>query len=330
MPPNTRFSQAHFIPQSGPDNGNQIQVLFNPVSLQYTVTNTLRRGRGNDTKQYVGQSTGKLSLELVFDTSHTGEDVRTKTIQIQRFMMADAQKVPPVVLFEWGTFSFRGVAESYRETMDFFAPNGVPLRSTLSLSFSEQDIVFQNQRSGVAPARPNAVDVPGGQNLSPAQASSKAGDQRAQRQVGTDNNAESLRAGSGDSLTVNGAASLNPPVSFASEGSAGASAGSAGAGLGFSAGAGLGASAGAAGGAASAGVAASAGAFDGLRAVAGGPADIQLNLNALIPQNKAADLATDAGAAFVVGGKAAMESPASLRADVGLNTNIRSILDFDP
>ena len=51
------------------------------------------------------------------------------------------------MLFEWGSFVFEGYIDSYKETLDFFAPEGVPLRATLSLSLTEQAKPFQGPRA---------------------------------------------------------------------------------------------------------------------------------------------------------------------------------------
>ena len=32
----------------------------------------------------------------------------------------------PTFTFEWGAYKFEGTMEGYRETLDFFSPNGVP------------------------------------------------------------------------------------------------------------------------------------------------------------------------------------------------------------
>src|SRR5262245_9844627 len=88
-----------------------IPVHFNPVSLQYTVANTLKEeGEWKKKKQYVTQSSAKLTMDLVFDTTHTGEDVRITTEKVAKLMEPVAEgskKVPSVVQFDWGSYSFR-------------------------------------------------------------------------------------------------------------------------------------------------------------------------------------------------------------------------------
>ena len=97
MPPTQK---ALFKVISGPNKNKEIPVHFNPVSLDYTITNTLKEeGEGNSKKQYVSQSSGKLSLSLIFDTTDDGSDVRIVTSQIAQFMQPDEAKAPPIVQF---------------------------------------------------------------------------------------------------------------------------------------------------------------------------------------------------------------------------------------
>ena len=44
---------------------------FNPASLQYTVSNK-EEGQGAKKKQYVSETSAKLTMDLVFDTTDTG------------------------------------------------------------------------------------------------------------------------------------------------------------------------------------------------------------------------------------------------------------------
>jgi len=55
------------------------------VSLQFTVANSLDRNKKNKGGvQFVSQSTAKLTMDLIFDTTHTGLDVRISTDQIAK------------------------------------------------------------------------------------------------------------------------------------------------------------------------------------------------------------------------------------------------------
>ena len=136
-------------------DGTEIPIQFNPVSLQNTVTNTLsQQGQGQRT-QYVSQSSAKLTMDLIFDTTDTGTDVREKTFPVAQLMEpqgedgAEKREAPDAVEFSWGTFSFKGIVESFKETIDFFAPEGIPLRSSVNITLTKQSHVFdRDQRMG--------------------------------------------------------------------------------------------------------------------------------------------------------------------------------------
>jgi hypothetical protein len=48
---------------------------------------------------------------------------------------------PPGVRFEWGSFSFDGMVEGMEETLEFFSPEGKPLRANISLTLTAQKIL---------------------------------------------------------------------------------------------------------------------------------------------------------------------------------------------
>ena len=139
---------------------NRVEVQFNPQSLKLSLSNQNVGGDqpGGSSKQFVGSGSSKLSMELVFDTSATGADVRADTQKVAYFVMAqeqekkDDKRKPPNVRFQWGSFIFEGVVESMDETLEYFSEEGVPLRATVSLSLSRDNIVILrgNARSGGA------------------------------------------------------------------------------------------------------------------------------------------------------------------------------------
>src|SRR4029450_3398522 len=128
--------------------GEWIDVHFNPATLQLQVSNELKDTRNNERKQYIAKATAKLTMELQFDTTDSGDDVMQTTKKLQLFVapplsQQNHQQIPPpVVLFEWGRVKFMGIAESYKETIDFFSANGVPLRASVNLTISPHDQVF--------------------------------------------------------------------------------------------------------------------------------------------------------------------------------------------
>ncbi|GAB4191708.1 MAG: hypothetical protein OHK0022_05560 [Roseiflexaceae bacterium] len=328
-----------------------ITTHFNPSSLQYTVQNQVveqsQGGQANQRKQYVTQTTAKLTMDLIFDTTDTGQNVCNITVRIAQMMRpqttetsAEMRTAPPAVVFEWGDYAFEGMIEQYRETIDFFHPSGVPLRSSINLTLASQELQFEQGGERSADTSAATHELPAGSN--PQSLATRGQNPRAARAIAARNGQESLRFSRGP-LTVSASVQLKGPAGFASGGagagagfgisggasagasagfSAGASAGfSAGASAGFSAGASAGFSAGASaglsagssasfsagssfGGSASAGVAASSGAFAGLHATASASQSFSLNTRNLLPASGTAGLSLSAGASFSAAGQA--------------------------
>lgn len=172
--------RAKLIPMDGErpsaDEHRHIDVQFNPATLRVTLANTLRPARGGGAAQYVDKSESTLAVELVFDTSvearfgggsggtrtvAANTDVRTLTRRIaEAFMQPQPTRgrqpqAPQRCRFQWGSFQFTGLLASYGETLDFFAPEGIPLRATLALGFKEDRYQFdQGSAQAAERARP--------------------------------------------------------------------------------------------------------------------------------------------------------------------------------
>lgn len=146
------------------EDGQSVEVQFNPETLKLTFSNELKTPEGGDQQagsdgmQFVGSSTTKLALQLWFDVTAMEkdpvDDVRRLTTQVLYFMKpkesdADpAKKVPPGVCFHWGDFMFKGMVEALEESLEFFSPDGKPLRASLSLTLTQQAILEQKLAEG--------------------------------------------------------------------------------------------------------------------------------------------------------------------------------------
>jgi hypothetical protein len=231
-------------------------VHFNPASLQYTVSNK-EQGQGKKKKQHVSETSAQLSMELLFDTTDTGRDVRMDTGEIVKLLSPDdrAKKAPRMVEFSWGTYSFTGVIEQYKETLDFFSADGVPLRASVSVTLTSKELTFADpERAGASvdsELTPQPVVVPPSRALSsgreqtpsPADIANALGSPRAARAIAAANGAASLRFGAEGGLTLGAGAGLSAGagIGLGLGGSIGAAASlSAGAGAGFGASAGFG------------------------------------------------------------------------------------------
>jgi len=194
--PDSTLQKAQLIPIN--PSGTQllldqaITVHFNPESLKlsYTITNKADTGSKNSSDQAAQQassSSAKLAVELVFDTTdlfETQQDgadvVKTITSKIVAAFVtppspdgAPAGKPVPAnpCMFLWGTFQFMGVVDSYNETLEFFSASGVPLRSAVSISLSQNRYKISNVPQRV-PGQ--AQPLPPGSQIGPALAAAGA------------------------------------------------------------------------------------------------------------------------------------------------------------
>jgi hypothetical protein len=98
-------------------------------------------------------------------------DVRQLTQKVAYFITPDKvgenKYVPPAVRFIWGTFQFDGLMDGLEETLEFFSPEGKPLRASLSVTLSQQKIEF-----AFAQAKPSGPATPGTKQLAQAPADS--------------------------------------------------------------------------------------------------------------------------------------------------------------
>ena len=208
-------TRAKLIPVEGPadkgDPASAIEVQFNPVTLKVSLSNSLKaneKSQNTSAAQYVDKSASSLTVELIFDTTIEDEDVRNRTRAIAEAFMkpvesGDKQLAPKRCLFQWGAFEFVGIMQSFDETLDFFSPEGTPLRATLGLKLSEDRYQF---RQGEAKKTERATPKLG--TAGPAGAADAAreagGDPRDWRDTALYNGLETPRLAAGVSLAVPG------------------------------------------------------------------------------------------------------------------------------
>jgi hypothetical protein len=94
------------------------------------------------------------------------DDVRRVTQKVVYFMTpqksdADPKKLsPPGVQFQWGSFLFKGMVEALEETLEYFSPDGKPLRASVNLTLSQQKILEANFKGdGKVPTRPGQAPL---------------------------------------------------------------------------------------------------------------------------------------------------------------------------
>lgn len=142
----------------------EVTVQFNPQTLKLSFSNQRVGGdqRGGAPSQFVGRGTTKLSLQLWFDVTVLSDsnvqneknDVRQLTADVAYFITPKKKGkskkgkdefIPPGVRFIWGAFIFEGVVDSMDETLELFSADGRPLRASVSLSLSKQEIQFNRK-----------------------------------------------------------------------------------------------------------------------------------------------------------------------------------------
>lgn len=310
---------------SGKQKKNKVTVHFNPETLDITFNSTVEQGKKNQPAQVaVNETTAKLSMDLIFDTTTlTGIDVRTETIKIVRMMdpaqitprkkKAKGKKMASIVVFQWGTIWFEGYIDSYREKIDFFSSEGVPLRATVSISMTQQQRSFDpnekapydkgsTTKGDIAPYS-NAPIERIGKNKNMSDMAQKHGNPSAARHVAAQNGIENLRHPEvAEIVLFDGALPRMPRLDFS------AKFGTDDINIGVKTG--------------------TEGIFSGLRNQSGvKPLDAGLSID--MESRFGAEIGVGASASFGLGGMVGMDSGASLSADVGVNADIELGIQFE-
>lgn len=123
-----------------------IPVMFNPAQYDLQKTNEFAEvgipGLGSSTLQFVKGNVRSLSMELFFDTTDLGIDVRTYTGLLVRLTDVNPRThTPPRLTFIWGSLIFPCVLEDVRQNFSYFNAAGLPLRATLNVTLKGCDML---------------------------------------------------------------------------------------------------------------------------------------------------------------------------------------------
>ena len=177
----SQFCRAKLVPfdagGSKLQEASAIALDFNPETLTLKVSGGEQRDRsrrGRQQVQNVGASKATLSFECIFDSTRPrdasggpagasggsgGEemlDVRTRTKPIANLLQvfgSGREQAPRRVQFRWGTLIFNGVVSQHQEVFDYFSPSGVPLRSKVQLTLTEQEFRYEVNATDAAQRR---------------------------------------------------------------------------------------------------------------------------------------------------------------------------------
>ena len=189
------------------EGGQRLPCLFNPAELELTRANGWAAdpmpGRGVPSLRYTGAQSGRLRLNLFFDTTAEGEPVTKYTGKVLKLMDIDtslpgtSEKTgnarPPWVKFHWGDLhSFKAVISALDLTFIYFSSTGVPLRARLDLLLTQfaEELAFGPQNPTSGTPRPHKVHrVQPGETLDRI-AAMHYGDSTKWRPLATANNVE--------------------------------------------------------------------------------------------------------------------------------------------
>jgi nucleoid-associated protein YgaU len=123
-----------------------IPVMFNPPEYQLKKTNQYAEvgipGLGSSLLQFVKGSNQTLTMDLFFDSTDSGADVRLFTEKVVKLMAVQAETHAPArLLFVWGSLLFPCVLESVSQKFELFNPQGLPLRARLSVTLKGFDVL---------------------------------------------------------------------------------------------------------------------------------------------------------------------------------------------
>jgi nucleoid-associated protein YgaU len=123
-----------------------IPVLFNPPEYQLQKTNQFAEvaipGLGSSLLQFVSGSAQTLTMDLFFDTTDKGVDVRNLTDAVIGLTQLNTKThAPPHLIFMWGSLVFPCVLSSVTQRFDYFNAAGLPLRARLSVTLKGHDLL---------------------------------------------------------------------------------------------------------------------------------------------------------------------------------------------
>ena len=131
-----------------PDQGKLVKVLikcaeapkvevtaqFNPKELQVDKSVSWTNSQGPATEdpeqEFKEPQSSSLSATLYFDTFETKGDVYGQYVsKLEKMVQIESSLGrPPMVIFQWGNFTFKGVVESLSQKYTMFLPNGTRCR----------------------------------------------------------------------------------------------------------------------------------------------------------------------------------------------------------
>ncbi|HXF62689.1 MAG TPA: hypothetical protein VNK95_13790 [Caldilineaceae bacterium] len=157
---------------NNPSLGSGFEVQFNPETISFSKGNeyTHKTEIGGDVPKvlFSGGKAGSITLDLIFDSTDTGNDVRERyktLLELARTQPPpdqDKNSQPAHVKLIWGNFydgspdkSYIAVIEEITQSFSFFKEDGTPLRANVSVTLREAK--DPNDREGTNPTSRSEV-----------------------------------------------------------------------------------------------------------------------------------------------------------------------------
>jgi hypothetical protein len=176
--------------------GERIPVMYNPEQYSIDQGNNFAEvgipGLAVSPVQYVRGKGRTLSMELHFDTYERGEDVRRYSGRVVGLLAARADtRAPPILLFTMGQLAFQCVLAEANQKYTMFLRDGTPVRTTLSVRFTEYQPVEVEIEQGFFLAPPTLHNIAERQTITQL-ASDYLGDPQAWRTIAEANGIDDI------------------------------------------------------------------------------------------------------------------------------------------
>ena len=131
----------HILDAQG-ERKEEVPVLFYPSEYSMEKSNEFASinipGLESPMLQFSRGNLETLTMDLFFDSYEMDEDVRDYTNKITDLLKIDPEiHAPPVLKFVWGAMNFTCVLSRVRKKFTMFRSDGIPVRATLGVTFSE-------------------------------------------------------------------------------------------------------------------------------------------------------------------------------------------------
>ena len=147
-------AEIHVLDKDGSPT-KVIKVMFNPTEYTYSESTEYLDPKSSDAPEaadgepvFGTRKRDDFTVNLFFATYEKGRDVRDETQAISDLTKptVDGKKKrrPPICLFTWGNFSYKGVVKKVDQKFTLFMADGAPVRAELTVLF--QSVLSEKER----------------------------------------------------------------------------------------------------------------------------------------------------------------------------------------